>query len=413
VGIEYWSVSLRRAAGLVLAVLLMTIARSAHAEPTALITSVDAVQDSAGRKKITIAGFWNECGAVEVMVPCVNNTWRPATLDPTPVAGTEFKRWSLPPLLLCPGLGGSSDTCLGNRCLCYQSGTAEARCVVGQSPIQPPDEYAWDVLDCAPPAAGQCGDGFIDAGEECDDGNTTGGDGCNAGCATESGACGNGNLQPGEQCDDGNSSAGDGCSPTCGLEPGSGSGAPKCGNGTIEAGEQCDDGNLAFDDGCTPACKFNNGGGTGHEDEDDECSGIASVFGCPDGDWPAWLCWIIAALVVAATAALVYALSSYIPGSGISVVGAALVLFDLMLSLYLAGCGCEGCAVWVIIGLGIVAGVALAIYMANPLQLGYPGFWFALVFAVVWVVIQTNWHLTEDECKADSPGECIWRAVGG
>lgn len=84
-------------------------------------------------------------------------------------------------------------------------------------------------------AAGTCGNGLVEAGEQCDDGNTFGGDGCSCSCAIESGwvcegalstccaeagACGDGVRGCSEACDDGNAVDGDGCSKTCAVERG-------------------------------------------------------------------------------------------------------------------------------------------------------------------------------------------------
>jgi cysteine-rich repeat protein len=345
--------------GIGLAVLLAVSRTSiALAAPTANITSFDATQNSAGEKKFQIAGLWQECEAVEVEVPCVSNSWRPATLGTAAIGGTSFKRWTLAPLILCPGTGAPVDgSCLANRCKCYGSSDAQARCLVGGSPAGAIDDYPVDLLDCGPPVEAQCGDGFVDSGEQCDDGNLVSGDGCNSTCAREGG--------------------------------GGGGGAAKCGNGIVEGIEQCDDGNVVFGDGCTPTCLLESGDGGGGGTSDhggDDCSGI---FGCSNWHWPPWLCFLFALLVIAATTALVALLSSLQPPSGISGAGLVLTAFTLALGLYLAGCGCDH--VWLIVGIGIVLGIALAIYVANGLnQLANPAFWVALVFAVLFIIIQTE-----------------------
>ena len=69
----------------------------------------------------------------------------------------------------------------------------------------------------------ECGNGFLDVGEECDDGNTTACDGCSAACSIEE--CGNGVMECDEECDDGNTIDGDGCSSTCTFEGGTCEGA--------------------------------------------------------------------------------------------------------------------------------------------------------------------------------------------
>ena len=62
-----------------------------------------------------------------------------------------------------------------------------------------------------------CGNGFLDDGEQCDDGNRIDGDGCSKYCIKEGdpAKCGNGFLDDNEQCDDGNKIDGDGCSKYC------------------------------------------------------------------------------------------------------------------------------------------------------------------------------------------------------
>jgi len=94
-------------------------------------------------------------------------------------------------------------------------------------------------------AAGTCGDGELDDGEECDDSNLEDGDGCSDDCRIET-TCGDGVREGGEQCDDGNLEEGDGCSEICRRE--------ECGNRVVDPGEDCDDGNQLTGDGCTPVC---------------------------------------------------------------------------------------------------------------------------------------------------------------
>lgn len=100
-------------------------------------------------------------------------------------------------------------------------------------------------------AAGTCGDGKLDPGEECDDGNRIDGDGCSANCSKEGSSaakCGNGIVEAGEECDDGNVVDNDGCSSSCKREDG-------CGNGVLDPGEECDDGNRVDTDACRNNCK--------------------------------------------------------------------------------------------------------------------------------------------------------------
>lgn len=67
--------------------------------------------------------------------------------------------------------------------------------------------------------------------------------------------CGNGFIDPGEQCDDHNQTAGDGCSADC-------SSTETCGNGVRDGNkfEECDDGNLVDGDGCDSRCERENAG---------------------------------------------------------------------------------------------------------------------------------------------------------
>ena len=69
--------------------------------------------------------------------------------------------------------------------------------------------------------------------------------------------CGNGFLEPGEQCDDGNRVSGDGCSINCILEPPDG--LSYCGDGVVDEGEQCDDGDRIANNGCNSRCLFTGG----------------------------------------------------------------------------------------------------------------------------------------------------------
>jgi cysteine-rich repeat protein len=93
-----------------------------------------------------------------------------------------------------------------------------------------------------------CGNGNVDSDEECDDNNTTAGDGCSSSCKSE--ACGNGLLEGSEVCDDGNAEPGDGCSSICTSE--------SCGNNVTDRdmGEECDDGLPSAGDGCSEVCRY-------------------------------------------------------------------------------------------------------------------------------------------------------------
>jgi len=109
------------------------------------------------------------------------------------------------------------------------------------------DNFAWREIIIIP----QCGNGFLDIGEQCDDGNSVNGDGCNSQCHIE--ICGNGVVDLGEQCDDGNTNNSDTCTNTCKIG--------SCGDGIIQIGEQCDEG---IDNGnvCVPvyegSCQYCN-----------------------------------------------------------------------------------------------------------------------------------------------------------
>jgi cysteine-rich repeat protein len=70
-------------------------------------------------------------------------------------------------------------------------------------------------------------------------------------CEFEAQDCGNGFLEEGEECDDGSNSNGDGCSSSCQAE-----GAPNCGDSTHAASEECDDGNAFDGDGCDSDCQL-------------------------------------------------------------------------------------------------------------------------------------------------------------
>ena len=87
---------------------------------------------------------------------------------------------------------------------------------------------------CSGQTAAECGNNFVDPGEDCDEGGVHTAT-CNANCTTA--ACGDGIRNPvaGEACDDGNTSNTDACLTTCEVA--------SCGDGFLQAGvETCDDG---------------------------------------------------------------------------------------------------------------------------------------------------------------------------
>jgi fibro-slime domain-containing protein len=95
-----------------------------------------------------------------------------------------------------------------------------------------------------------CGNKFVDPGEQCDDGENDGGYGeCAPGCKFGA-RCGDGVKNGNEQCDDGENKGGYGkCSPGCVY-------GPYCGDGkTTKPYEECDDKNTKNGDGCSSACK--------------------------------------------------------------------------------------------------------------------------------------------------------------
>ena len=95
----------------------------------------------------------------------------------------------------------------------------------------------------------QCGDGFVDFGEECDPGEAFIGSGqdCLEGCILN--VCGDGDWGPSEECDDGNDNDEDGCTSECRLT--------FCGDGNLGDFEECDDANDDDTDACTSRCRFN------------------------------------------------------------------------------------------------------------------------------------------------------------
>ena len=121
----------------------------------------------------------------------------------------------------------------------------------------------------------ECGDGFVDPGEECDDGDGNSDDGaCTFDCALAK--CGDGLIQQGvEECDLGleNSDAG-ACTQTCALA--------RCGDEKVQVGvEVCDFGDepgeddLINDDdaygGCTTACEWGPHCGDEEVQPEEEC----------------------------------------------------------------------------------------------------------------------------------------------
>lgn len=139
-----------------------------------------------------------------------------------------------------------------------------------QSPPSQIKHYATAVsADASTGAAGTCGNGVVEGGEDCDDGNTGGGDCCAGDCTFEavSSACDDGRAcSTGDVCDGVGVCAGDDSACTCG-------------NGTVEVGlgEQCDDGNVSDGDCCSSTCQFEAIGEPCSDGDDctqgDECNG--------------------------------------------------------------------------------------------------------------------------------------------
>jgi len=129
-------------------------------------------------------------------------------------------------------------------------------------------------------AAGTCGDGVVDTGEQCDDGANNGlsTDTCGTDCKTHScgggsaaPVCGNGVVETGEECDDGsaNGTNGDTCTSQCHSTH-----LCCCGDGIVEPGEGCDEGanNGAAGGTCSDTCQLT-GTGSGSGSGSDEGSG--------------------------------------------------------------------------------------------------------------------------------------------
>ena len=119
-----------------------------------------------------------------------------------------------------------------------------------------------------PDAAGDCGNGTLDPGEDCDDGRDgDDDDGCTDACeftCTENADCADTEVCNGaEVCDTTDHTCGDGAPAADGVECGADmvcfTGAcitPVCGNSIVEPTEQCDDGMNGDDtDGCTDDCE--------------------------------------------------------------------------------------------------------------------------------------------------------------
>ena len=190
----------------------------------------------------------------------------------------------------------------------------------------------------------QCGNGFVDEGEECDEGgaNGSGPNRCRDDCRVP--LCGDGTVDfphcsgdpevpcdddrdcaagqtcaAGERCDEGSAvclggarngapccresdcpdgnCSGDGCEANRDDVPGCcrcDCTQAACGNGVIDDGEECDDGNREAGDCCSPACRFEPAGsscaGDANPCTDDRCDGAATCVhdantsSCDDGD---------------------------------------------------------------------------------------------------------------------------------
>lgn len=95
-------------------------------------------------------------------------------------------------------------------------------------------------------AVAECGNGFVDPGEECDVGRFNADTGaCKTDCTSQ--YCGDGFVGPDERCDDANGVDDDDCTNLCGVPI-------LCGNAELDADEDCDDGNSSVTDDCLPSC---------------------------------------------------------------------------------------------------------------------------------------------------------------
>jgi cysteine-rich repeat protein len=190
----------------------------------------------------------------------------------------------------------------------------------------------------------QCGNGFVDVGEECDEGvaNGSGPNRCRDDCRAP--ICGDATLDfphcsgdaevpcgddrdcpagetcvDGERCDQGSAlclggerngepccresdcpggdCSGDECDANRDDVPGCcrcSCTQEACGNGVTEEGEECDDGNRESGDCCSPACRYELAGGVcpdeGNPCTDDQCDGTGrcahdpNTLACDDGD---------------------------------------------------------------------------------------------------------------------------------
>lgn len=97
-------------------------------------------------------------------------------------------------------------------------------------------------------AAGECGNGSVEPGEECDDGGESAN--CDVDCTVATCSDKVINGAAGEECDDG------GESPTCNSD----CTAAACGDSVLNpsAGESCDDGNAVAGDSCSVDCRATN-----------------------------------------------------------------------------------------------------------------------------------------------------------
>lgn len=155
--------------------------------------------------------------------------------------------------------------------------------------------------------APECGNGYVEPGEECDDNNSDNGDGCNSACEKEEGficlgasvqptvcvtICNDGLIRGDEVCDDGPGGVGDGdgcaadCTETeagwnCGGEPTVCESI--CHDGMVRGNEDCDQGpGLEADgDGCSASCTAE--AGFTCTDEPSDCQPWVCGDGAIDG----------------------------------------------------------------------------------------------------------------------------------
>lgn len=140
----------------------------------------------------------------------------------------------------------------------------------------------------------QCGNGYVESGEQCDDGNTEGHDSCSAACQDrrDVNQCGDGYVDALEDCDRGtnNGSYGSLCTTSCTF------GGPRCGDGIVQPEEQCDAGEpprQAPDDSsgalsdrvCAASCRWQGCGDQVCDDgETTSCPSDCSGGGAGSGD---------------------------------------------------------------------------------------------------------------------------------